>query len=457
MLPRRVSLALLALAPFALATPALASFPVSVWAIPDSVVIEGEDSKVPTVTITGFMMAFIDKSSTEPPGDYGGYSIPRWGEMHYECPTGMAKTCLMEWDDIAKKIGAEDCVGWGSQDQPPGLIQPLYAEKWVVDDYPFGTGVVTGFTPCQALDAAYVPKPPPPMPDPGPEVGEDTGSGPDVDAGPMPDVDAGPMPDVDGGAFDGGPTPDVDGGAVDGGPGPDIADWDVPPWDTEDVPPWDAEDVPPWDAEDVPPWDAGDAGPPVDAEWDVPPWDAEDVPPWDAEDVPPWDVPPWDVEDSGPPPDATWDAEDVPEPLDVPADGQRTDDTGTTPTDATLDSGAGDASRPNPDVVPVEDTTPIDDSAEPAPDAPGPDAPGPDITADAPSGVDATPDATPRRQQRRQRRLRRSPRHRRRVAVGAGSGPGRRHPPPLRTMTAPARAGVAESPEKIRPAPMPFT
>jgi hypothetical protein len=306
MLSRPLALGLLVLAPFALATPALASFPVSVWAIPDSVDVEGADTKQPSVTITGFMMAFIDESSSEKPGSYGQYSVPRWGAMHYECPAGMAKTCLMEWDDIAKKIDADDCVGWGSQDVPPGLIQPLYAEVWTVDTYPFGSGVVSGFTPCQALDAAYVQKPLPPMPDPGPEVGEDAGPGPDVDAGPGPDVDAGPLPDIDAGPLpdidadvnvdikidiDAGPGPDsdigpppdasqdVDGGAFDGGPSPDIED--VPPFDADidfDALPdgWafdtDGSDTwVDWDGTDE------DAGPPPDADWDVPPDSAVDI------------------------------------------------------------------------------------------------------------------------------------------------------------------------------------
>lgn len=373
--PRHIALGLLLIAPFAVSAPALASFPVSVWAIPDSVVVEGAETKQPSVTITGFMMAFIDKSSSETPGNYGQYSIPRWGVMHYECPAGMAKTCLMEWDDIAAKIDADDCVGWGSQDVPPGLIQPLYAETWTVDAYPIGSGVVTGYTPCQALDAAYVKKPLPPLPDPGPEVAEDAGPGPDVDAGPMPDIDAGPDSDI-------GPAPDaaqdVDGGAVDTGPGPDIAldiaidvdlDLDVLPdgwaFDTTDADTWVD-----WDGKDA------DSGPWPDAEWDAADW--------------------------GVPPDSSADADATGPPADVQV-ADTVPDTSVPPADA-LDASVPDGSTPDilmPEAggwdIAVCDTSGPDDAGPDAitPDASTPDTSTPDTsTPDAP-GADTAPGDVP--------------------------------------------------------------
>ncbi|MCB9786155.1 MAG: hypothetical protein H6744_05605 [Deltaproteobacteria bacterium] len=341
--------------PAMLGSEARASFPVGVWAMPDEVVVEGAETKQPSVTIRGFMMVFITKDSGEKEGPYGGYSVPRWGDMHYTCPAGMAGVCVMEWQDIAKKIGAEDCIGWGSQDLPPGQLQPIYMDPWTVDDYPIGQGAVPGFTPCQALASAFSSKPLPPIPDGPPDFGPD--------AGPLPDV----VFDVDVGATDGSLFD-----LADVGPDPDAILTEVGP-----DPDADADDV---IQLDIPPAPDGDVGPPFDA-----------FPP-DAPDSGFWDT----LEPDASPTDANPQPDDVlPDQGSVDLDtiiGVDVPDTGLgLDVDPGIDDLGGDVSAP-PDATPDVLATPDGDAAtaEPGGDAATAD-PGGDATADP--GAEAGPEA----------------------------------------------------------------
>ncbi|MEZ4225840.1 MAG: hypothetical protein R3B13_33110 [Polyangiaceae bacterium] len=134
------------------AAEAVASYPVAVWVKARKVELE-PDAKSPTrVRIHGAAMLY-DKSATGTA--YGGYTDPAWGFLYYECPKGDEATCVSEWADIEKNIKDTDdiCVGFGSQTQNPGTLHPWGSKAlYKTDVYPISMGVVTGYTPCIAIE-----------------------------------------------------------------------------------------------------------------------------------------------------------------------------------------------------------------------------------------------------------------------------------------------------------------
>ncbi len=233
----------LAIASLAIAGPAAASFPAGVWSLPDNITVGSADSDQPYVVISGFMMR--DAADGEEQGKYGGYTVPTYGYLYYQCPADKKDVCLLEWKDIETSATQDGCVGWGAQDVANGTIHAYGTALPEPDVYPIGIGVVSGYTPCEHLEdespvsppEGAVPAPPsddaPPVDDPpvdDPPVDDPPVDDPPVDDPPADDPPAddppaddppadGGEPSDDGGADDGGaPRPDADPDAADPAP-----------------------------------------------------------------------------------------------------------------------------------------------------------------------------------------------------------------------------------------------
>jgi MYXO-CTERM domain-containing protein len=138
---------------FAASPGAQASFPVGVWGLVDEVKLEPNGDNPSSMRIDGLFMV----ANTDPDfADYPGYSVPKYGYIYYTCLDKQLATCAMEWKELLAVAGtADNCRGWGDNTfKVNGTVrdpfEPMVEEQEV---YPVSMGVVTGVTPCNALNA----------------------------------------------------------------------------------------------------------------------------------------------------------------------------------------------------------------------------------------------------------------------------------------------------------------
>lgn len=132
------------------ATDAAASLPAGVWVKVKKVVFEPNATSPTKIQIHGAAMLYDKSTGTS----YAGYTEPAFGYLYYSCPSGQEKTCVSEWADVEKNIKDLDdvCIGLGDQSLPTGSLRAPNATPVTPDVYPIALGVLTGFTPCQAID-----------------------------------------------------------------------------------------------------------------------------------------------------------------------------------------------------------------------------------------------------------------------------------------------------------------
>lgn len=144
---------LAALTTLTLASTARASHPAGVWALVDeaTVIIEPGMADPTMIRIDGLFMVSNQKPNFE---QYPGYGEPQYGYMYYNCSEKEIATCLMEWKELQAIAGSDDnCRGWGDNSLPDnGSVRDL-APPVDPDLYPLSMGILTGFTPCDALKA----------------------------------------------------------------------------------------------------------------------------------------------------------------------------------------------------------------------------------------------------------------------------------------------------------------
>jgi hypothetical protein len=145
---------LAALTTLTLASTARASHPAGVWALVDeaTVIIEPGMDDPTMIRIDGLFMVSNQKPNFE---QYPGYGEPQYGYMYYNCSEKEIATCLMEWKELQAIAGSDDnCRGWGDNSLPDnGSVYAGPQLPLVPDLYPLSMGILTGFTPCDALKA----------------------------------------------------------------------------------------------------------------------------------------------------------------------------------------------------------------------------------------------------------------------------------------------------------------
>lgn len=177
---------------------AYASAPAGVWGkAPLEVTVFGGESATPTVVIRGLFTVHDGEGPGGTQWGMSGFSGAVEGYLYYACPTGQAELCLLAWSDIQKATSDTRCVGWGdAEGTSNGTVRPEGTPLSNPDPFPFGVGVVSGYSPCASYLDLYVPptedvtvEPGPEAVEPAPEVVEAT---PDAsDPVPLPDTTGG--------------------------------------------------------------------------------------------------------------------------------------------------------------------------------------------------------------------------------------------------------------------------
>lgn len=151
--PRRLPASLVLAVLVTMASKAHASGPAGVWGIVDEVKLTPNESNPQTMRIDGlFMIANQDPDFAA----YPGYSVPQYGYIYYTCLEKQLVTCAMEWKELLALAGtADNCRGWGDNSfEINGTVRP--ANEPMVEEqevYPVSMGIMTGITPCDALEA----------------------------------------------------------------------------------------------------------------------------------------------------------------------------------------------------------------------------------------------------------------------------------------------------------------
>jgi hypothetical protein len=125
-----------------------------VWVKVQSVVFEPNPTAPTKILIQGAAMMYDGSQNTS----YFGYAEPALGSLYYQCPQGDEATCVQEWQDVAKNIGApqNECVGLGDQKIATGTLHPPGAHPTTADPYPIAMGVLPGFVPCEILGSFLI-------------------------------------------------------------------------------------------------------------------------------------------------------------------------------------------------------------------------------------------------------------------------------------------------------------
>lgn len=157
----------------ALSGVAWASAPAGVWGkAPLDVTIMGGEGATPTVVIRGLFTVHDGEGPGGSQWGMSGFSGAVEGYLYYACPTGQAELCLLAWADIQKATADTPCVGWGDlEGANNGTVRPEGTPLSSPDLFPFGVGVVTGYSPCTGYLDLYVP-PTEDVSEPGPEAVE---------------------------------------------------------------------------------------------------------------------------------------------------------------------------------------------------------------------------------------------------------------------------------------------
>ena len=123
----------LALTGFAALT-ARASDPIGIYALPEKVVLEPNETHPERIQIWGaFALA--------KPGNGSDYDSARRGYLYYKLNAEKKEACLKEWADLKSTAGTGQCLGLGSRYQEKGTIRDAAAKPKDPDTYPVAFGV----------------------------------------------------------------------------------------------------------------------------------------------------------------------------------------------------------------------------------------------------------------------------------------------------------------------------
>lgn len=128
-----------------------ASSPAGVWSKVDKVVYE-PDAKAPTaIRVYGTFLVFKGSDGTF----LDQYTPATNGSMYFSCDGKQIDVCLLAWKEIEENAAApeDQCVGFGDQKAPYSTLYPVCQEPASAEPFNLALGVVSGYTPCQAIQS----------------------------------------------------------------------------------------------------------------------------------------------------------------------------------------------------------------------------------------------------------------------------------------------------------------
>jgi hypothetical protein len=124
------------LACIALASPAFASSPMSIYVYPSRVEYLPDQANATQVVIHGAFFYYTQSFS---------YTSPACGKMFFACKPGEETMCRMQWNEIATSVGGQLCEGFGQQSMV--TTAKFHAEGdalGAADTWDLGIGVARG-------------------------------------------------------------------------------------------------------------------------------------------------------------------------------------------------------------------------------------------------------------------------------------------------------------------------